>query len=400
MPTVTVELIDADGNITTQELQDWQVEILQQHNVQFTEKEDRPVEIPQDIQSILLSIEQGEYEVPQYFIDVEVVNIKNGNITAERFRRQWNQGLTSGAIKSTIGTQIHTFNYSTQYGTFTTQATTEQEAQEQKEQFIQEQQAIEEQEAQELQHHTPPITDPTVRCYDITTLDENGQMITERKNLTPIQANQNTQNGLYQTDCDMPLPTLEQVRTHYNWQPPITPPTTPPEEEENMKINPCSVLIKGQSFEIEQGEIRGTVILEKVQGSWNPYYNGAPLTLVVQYSDINLDVALETPSTFSVTFPQGFGVETIQKIPIHRSVQFDMASYKRVRIKIFLWTSLENPVSFADGIGFDLDADENPIDILPPKPCKKSDNFLGTATGIFAGLTGLSLLLMGSKKFT
>ena len=342
MPTVTVELIDADGNITTQELQDWQVEILQQHNVQFTEKEDRPVEIPQDIQSILLSIEQGEYEVPQYFIDVEVVNIKNGNITAERFRRQWNQGLTSGAIKSTIGTQIHTFNYSTQYGTFTTQATTEQEAQEQKEQFIQEKQAIEQQELQEQQQQQP-------------------------------------------------IEVVEQV---------VQEEQLPQEEIQNMEINPNSVLIKGQCFEIEQGEIRGTVILEKVQGLWNPYYNGIPLTLVVQYSDVNLDVALETPSTFSVSFPQGFGVETIQKIPIHRSVQFDMASYKRVRIKIFLWTSLENPVSFADGIGFDLDADENPIDILPPKPCKKSDNFLGTATGIFAGLTGLSLLLMGSKKFT
>ena len=137
MATVIVEIVDASGNITTQELQDWQVEILQQNNIQFTSKEDIPVEIPLEIQSILTAIENGDYQVPQWFIDVEVVNIKNGNITAERFMRQWNQGLSSGVIKSTIGTQIHSYNYSTQYGTFTAQATTEQEAQEQKEQFVQ-----------------------------------------------------------------------------------------------------------------------------------------------------------------------------------------------------------------------------------------------------------------------
>ena len=340
--TYTIEIIDTAGNITTQELKGWQLEILQQNNVQFTSKEDIPVEIPLEIQSILTAIENGDYEVPQYFIDVEVVNIKNGNITAERFRRQWNQGLTSGRIKSTIGTQIHSYNYSTPYGTFTTQATTEQEAQEQKEQFVQEQQAIEQQAIQEQQQQQPEVIEQVVQ--------------------------------------------EEQL---------------PEEEIQNMEINSNSVLIKGQAFEIEQGEIRGTVILEKVQGLWNPYYNGIPLTLVVQYSDVNLDTALETPSTFSVTFPKGFGIETIQKIPIHRSVQFDMSSYKRVRVKIFLWTSLDNPdLPFADGIVFDLDADNAPIDILPPKPKVKSNNFLGTATGVFAGLTGISLLLMGSKKFT
>ena len=171
MATVIVEIVDASGNITTQELQDWQVEILQQNNIQFTSKEDIPVEIPLEIQSILTAIENGDYQVPQWFIDVEVVNIKNGNITAERFMRQWNQGLSSGVIKSTIGTQIYTYNYSTPYGTFTTQATTEQKAQEQKEEFVQEQQVIEQQAIQEQQQQQPEVIEQPVEVIEETPVE-------------------------------------------------------------------------------------------------------------------------------------------------------------------------------------------------------------------------------------
>ena len=125
----TVRIVDKFGEVVeTKELEQFQIDVYRQAGYQITTLEDTAIVIPEDIQQILTGIENGDYTVPQWFIDVEVVNIKNGNTTPDRFRRQWSQGVNSGVIKSTIGTQVQSFTYSTPYGQFETQATSEQEA--------------------------------------------------------------------------------------------------------------------------------------------------------------------------------------------------------------------------------------------------------------------------------
>ena len=98
---------------------------------------------------------------------------------------------------------------------------------------------------------------------------------------------------------------------------------------------------------------------------------------------------------YVVTFSQGIQ-PLIQNI--ERSTAFDISNYARVRIEIFVWKSLDNPIAFSEPLRFMLDADKEPIDILPTIPQVKRDDILSKGVGIFGGLLGISLLLTGLKS--
>ena len=174
-------------------------------------------------------------------------------------------------------------------------------------------------------------------------------------------------------------------------------PTAEAVEQEQQQLNEQftenDVILSGKNFDIETGKIKGQVILEK-SNSWNPYYNNIPLALIVQYKDINTNVTLDLVP-YVVTFSQGMQ-PLIQNI--ERSTAFDISNYARVKIEIFLWKSLDNPIPFSQSLNFILDSDKDPIDILPSMPKVQRDDILSKGVGIFAGLLGVSLLLTGLKS--
>ena len=357
----TVRIVDKFGEVVeTKELEQFQIDVYRQAGYQITTLEDTAIVIPSDIQQILTGIENGDYTVPQWFIDVEVVNIKNGNTTPDRFRRQWTQGVSSGVIKSTIGTQVQSFTYSTPYGQFDTQATSEQEAFEKQQEFVQQKQQ-EEFEAQQAE---------IARQQEELRLQQEQQQ--------QEQAQQEQQQPLEFSPIPS-VPTAEAVEQE--------------QQQLNEQFTENDVILSGKNFDIETGKIKGQVILEK-SNSWNPYYNNIPLALIVQYKDINTNVTLDLVP-YVVTFSQGMQ-PLIQNI--ERSTAFDISNYARVRIEIFVWKSLDNPIAFSEPLRFMLDADKEPIDILPTIPQVKRDDILSKGVGIFGGLLGISLLLTGLKS--
>ena len=353
MAVIQVKIIDKFGTVLeTKEIQDFQLETYKQAGYNVTTLEQAQIEITPEVLNLISQIESGELTVPQNFIDVEVINVKNGNITSERFMRQFNQLLNAGIIST--GTQITSYNYSTPYGTFRADTETEQEAFQQKEAYVQEQSRLE--------------------------AERVAQAVAQAKS----EAEQKAQEQ--QTQIDDLQTQIENISTT----------TTPVEDIEvlNEKINPNSVRLCGKNFDIESGKIKGQITLEKNSGLWNPYYNDIPLALVIQYMDINTNVTLDL-IPHVVTFSQGMQ-PLIQNI--ERSTAFDISNYARVRIEIFVWKSLDNPVPFREPLRFVLDADKEPIDICSSKPSIKRDDFISKAVGIFGGLLGVSLLISGNRK--
>ena len=83
---------------------------------------------------------------------------------------------------------------------------------------------------------------------------------------------------------------------------------------------------------------------------------------------------------------------------IERSTAFGISNYARIKIEVYLWKTLDNPVPFSEPLRFVLDADKEPIDICSSKPSIKRDDFISKAVGIFGGLLGVSLLISGNRK--
>tara|TARA_R110002012_G_scaffold243374_1_gene417944 strand:+ start:501 stop:1577 length:1077 start_codon:yes stop_codon:yes gene_type:complete len=355
----TVRIVDKFGEVVeTKELEQFQIDVYRQAGYQITTLEDTAIVIPSDIQQILTGIENGDYTVPQWFIDVEVVNIKNGNTTPDRFRRQWTQGVNSGVIKSTIGTQVQSYTYSTPYGQFDTQATSEQEAFQKQQEFVQQKQQ-EEFQAQQTE-------------------------IARQQEELLRQQQEQAQQEQQQADIEIPsiipsIPMAEAVEQE--------------QQQLNEKFTKNDVILCGKNFDIESGKIKGQVILEK-SNTWNPYYNDIPLSLIVQYKDVNTNVTMDLVP-YVVTFSQGMQPQLVN---IERSTAFDISNYARVRIEIFLWKSLDNPIPFSEPLSFVLDADKEPIDICNPKAKIQRDDWLAKGVGIFGGLLGISLLISGNRK--
>jgi len=353
MAVIQVKIIDKFGTVLeTKEIQDFQLETYKQAGYNVTTLEEAQIEITPEVLNLISQIESGELTVPQNFIDVEVINVKNGNITSERFMRQFNQLLNAGIIST--GTQITSYNYSTPYGTFRADTETEQEAFQQKEAYVQEQSRLE--------------------------AERVAQAVAQAKS----EAEQKAQEQ--QTQIDDLQTQIENISTT----------TTPVEDIEvlNEKINPNSVRLCGKNFDIESGKIKGQITLEKNSGLWNPYYNDIPLALVIQYMDINTNVTLDLVPHV-VTFSQGMQ-PLIQNI--ERSTAFGISNYARIKIEVYLWKTLDNPVPFSEPLRFVLDADKEPIDICSSKPSIKRDDFISKAVGIFGGLLGVSLLISGNRK--
>ena len=142
MTVIQVQIIDKYGTVLeTKEIQDFQLETYTQAGYKVTTLEEAKIEITPEVLKLISQIESGELTVPQNFINVEVINVKNGNISSERFMRQFNQLLNAGIIST--GTQITSYNFSTPYGTFSADTETEQEAFQQKEAYVKEQSQLE-----------------------------------------------------------------------------------------------------------------------------------------------------------------------------------------------------------------------------------------------------------------
>ena len=354
----TVRIVDKFGEVVeTKELEQFQIDVYRQAGYQITTLEDTAIVIPEDIQQILTGIENGDYEVPQWFIDVEVVNIKNGNTTPDRFRRQWSQGVNSGVIKSTIGTQIQSFTYSTPYGQFETQATSEQEA------FLAQQEFVKQEQQKQFEL-------------------QQAEIARQQEELRVKQEQAQQQQADIQIPSIIPsIPTAEAV-----------------EQEQSSQINYPMVSQLGVEFELKNNRVTGRVVLNKITSNWNPYYNDRNL---ISYFE------LKTPNGIAIG-SLGQVKQNIVKFPPSQppllptqELTFDESAenYKALQVKIYLWTEDNNAV--AEPLVFTVKEDSVPIDVVNPSDTTagiKNDNFLAKGVGIFGGLLGISLLLTGLKS--
>ena len=352
----TVRIVDKFGEVVeTKELEQFQIDIYRQAGYQITTLEDTAIVIPEDIQQILTGIENGDYEVPQWFIDVEVVNIKNGNTTPDRFRRQWSQGVNSGVIKSTIGTQIQSFTYSTPYGQFETQATSEQEA------FLAQQEFVRQEQQKEFEIQQAEIARQQEEL--LRQQQEQAQQQTEIPSIIPS------------------IPTAEAV-----------------EQEQSSQVNYPMVSQLGVEFELKNNRVTGRVVLNKITSNWNPYYNDRNL---ISYFE------LRTPNGIAIS-SLGQVKQNIVKFPPSQppllpsqELTFDESAvdYKALQVKIYLWT--EDNIAVAEPLVFTVKEDSVPIDVVNPSDNRiQRDDWLAKGVGIFGGLLGISLLLTGNKKLS
>ena len=352
----TVRIVDKFGEVVeTKELEQFQIDIYRQAGYNITTLEDTAIVIPEDIQQILTGIENGDYTVPQWFIDVEVVNIKNGNTTPDRFRRQWSQGVNSGVIKSTIGTQIQSFTYSTPYGQFETQATSEQEA------FLAQQEFVRQEQQKEFEIQQAEIARQQEEL--LRQQQEQAQQQTEIPSIIPS------------------IPTAEAV-----------------EQEQSSQVNYPMVSQLGVEFELKNNRVTGRVVLNKITSNWNPYYNDRNL---ISYFE------LRTPNGIAIS-SLGQVKQNIVKFPPSQppllpsqELTFDESAenYKCLQVKIYLWT--EDNIAVAEPLVFTVKEDSVPIDVVNPADNRiQRDDWLAKGVGIFGGLLGISLLLTGNKKLS
>ena len=352
----TVRIVDKFGEVVeTKELEQFQIDVYRQAGYQITTLEETAIVIPEDIQQILTGIENGDYEVPQWFIDVEVVNIKNGNTTPDRFRRQWSQGVNSGVIKSTIGTQIQSFTYSTPYGQFETQATSEQEA------FLAQQEFVRQEQQKEFEIQQAEIARQQEEL--LRQQQEQAQQQTEIPSIIPS------------------IPTAEAV-----------------EQEQSSQVNYPMVSQLGVEFELKNNRVTGRVVLNKITSNWNPYYNDRNL---ISYFE------LRTPNGIAIS-SLGQVKQNIVKFPPSQppllpsqELTFDESAvdYKALQVKIYLWT--EDNIAVAEPLVFTVKEDSVPIDVVNPSDNRiQRDDWLAKGVGIFGGLLGISLLLTGNKKLS
>jgi hypothetical protein len=351
----TVRIVDKFGEVVeTKELEQFQIDVYRQAGYNITTLEETAIIIPSDIQQILTGIENGDYTVPQVFRDVEIVNIKNGNITPDRFRRQWAEGVNSGIIKSTIGTQIQSYTYSTPYGQFDTQATNEQEAFQAQQEFVQQKQQ-EEFEAQQAEIAR--------QQEELRIQQEQAQQQTEIPSIIPS------------------IPTAEAL-----------------EQEQTSQVNYPMVSQLGVEFELKNNRVTGRVVLNKITSNWNPYYNDRNL---ISYFE------LKTPNGIAIS-SLGEIKQNVVKFPPSQppllpsqELTFDESAenYKSLQVRIYLWT--EDNIAVAEPLVFTVKEDSVPIDVVNPSDATagiKNDNFLAKGVGIFGGLLGISLLLTGLKS--
>jgi len=349
-----VRIVDKYGEVVEEkELQDFQIDVYRQAGYNITTLADAVVTIPADIQQILTGIENGDYTVPQVFLDVEVVNIKNGNITPDRFRRQWQEGLNSGIIKSTIGTQIQSYTYSTPYGQFETQATNEQEAFQAQQEFVQEKQR----EAYEAQQE------------EIARQQE--ELRVQQEQQPPLEFS--------------PIPTVPTVEAL--------------EAENDMSVNDSMVSQSIGGFEIFNNRITGKIIFI-AENTFNPNWYGKPVVSLLQIKDMNnVTIAMKTNNlTFTDT-------ERDETITFDESVEY----HKKVIVESYVWTSVTDPIPMSTKKVLEVvERKKTVTDPETGEPTQvttttttektKREDWLGKATGIFAGLFGVSLLLTGARK--
>ena len=355
MAVIQVQIIDKYGTvIETKEIQDFQLETYKQAGYNVTTLEEAQIEITPEVLNLISQIESGELTVPQNFIDVEVINVKNGNITSERFMRQFNQLLNAGIIST--GTQITSYNYSTPYGTFTTNTETEQEALQQKESYIQEQSTLE--------------------------ADRIAQAVAQAKS----EAEQKAQEQQSQID---------ELKTQIQNIGAI-PEAYAEEQQDNSSFTFPMVSQLGIEFELKNNRVKGRVALNKISSNWNPYYN-----------DMNLISYFELRNKNGIPISSlGQTKQNIVKFPPSQppllpsqELTFDESAvdYKELQVRIYLWT--ENNIAVAEPLIFTVKEDSVPIDVVNPSDSKvKRDDFMSKAVGIFGGLLGISLLISGNQK--
>ena len=146
----------------------------------------------------------------------------------------------------------------------------------------------------------------------------------------------------------------------------------------------------GVSWRIEEGRVKGRVVLDKISANWNPYYDDRNLISIVQFKDsVNILPLMPIKQNIVKFRPSVEPLLPTEEITIDEGI----GSYQNALIEVFLWTENNEPV--AEPLRFNING--SPIDVIA-KPSQ--DNFLTKAVGLFAGLTGISLLLTGAKKLS
>ena len=294
MAVIQVQIIDKYGTVLeTKEIQDFQLETYTQAGYKVTTLEEAQIEITPEVLNLISQIESGELTVPQNFIDVEVINVKNGNITSDRVAQAVSEA----------------------------KAEAEQKAQEQQSQ-----------------------------------IDE---LKTQIQNIGVI-------------------PTAEAI-----------------EQEQSSEVNYPMVKQMGVNFSLKNNRVTGRVVLNKITGNWNPYYNDRNLISYFQLKTINgvAVSSLEQTKQNIVKFPPS----QPPLIPT-QELTFDESAvdYKKLKVEIFLWN--ENNIAVAEPLIFELSEDSPDIDIIPTGATVQRNDFLSKGVGIFGGLLGISLLLTGLKS--
>ena len=272
------------------------------------------------------------------------------------------------------------------------------------------------------QHQVPTLefiqnhygyTEPMAETKQIIVfdLDINGQLTSQYYATATTEFIQDliSQNKLIYEGSQVETPALEFVRNHYGYvettpEPTPTPtPTIPtpeptPEPVDNPTVNYPMVSQLGVEFELKNNRVTGRVVLNKITSNWNPYYNDRNL---ISYFE------LRTPNGIAIS-SLGQVKQNIVKFPPSQppllpsqELTFDESAvdYKALQVKIYLWT--EDNIAVAEPLVFTVKEDSVPIDVVNPADNRiQRNDWLAKGVGIFGGLLGISLLLTGNKKLS
>ena len=103
MPTVTINILDSNGNVIEQkEIQDWQLEQYQSagYNVQTLDSQPTTVQtITTEAQNIINDLQADKFDYPEWFNNI-ITWVKSGQISSQEFIKSFNDQIQAGNITS------------------------------------------------------------------------------------------------------------------------------------------------------------------------------------------------------------------------------------------------------------------------------------------------------------
>jgi len=375
MATVTVNIIDKNGNIEQKELQEYQLEIYRNAGFNVKVVDELPSTITTEAQTIINELQAGKYDYPEWFNN-NITWIKEGKITSQDFINGFNSLIQSGNITSKQDEKIWIYRIY-QDGTYDHLYVT--------------QNFIDVQTSRGwifslTEPTTPTPTTPTEETFDIVEYTLVDGSVVQRLKYNVTQEYLDQLNIMWKIQGAGY--TNQEVWDFYNYIPSVEP------EAEDSKVNYPMVKQTGIEFELKDNRVKGTVIMDKITLNWNPYYNDINL---ISYFELRNKNGLPISSLGQIK-------QNIVKFPPSQppllptqELSFDESAenYKELQVRIYLWT--ENNIAVAEPLIFTVKEDSVPIDVINPT-ITQNDNFISKGLGIFGGILGISLLLTGLKS--